>query len=94
MTKVINLKEKREQIAENNFMGFMQELLAAGKMINPSGPYNWVADKLEEASKWGKKDWEFIFKREMSFQELRSIQKAFADMTQAIRTEMEKVNNE
>jgi len=70
---------------KRNVNDFTSELLEMGKIANPSNPYDWVADKMEDMSKWNKKDWEFLFKKELSFNDIRGAQTTFENIAKEIR---------
>ena len=89
---MINFDKMYEEVTDlntfkykRNVNDFTSELLEMGKIANPANPYDWVADKMEDMSKWNKKDWEFLFKKELSFNDIRSAQTTFEKIAQEIR---------
>ena len=55
LEKVINLADFENKQIQNNVTEFTDFLISTGKMLNPSNPYEWVADKMEDMSRWNKK---------------------------------------
>ena len=85
LEKVINLADFENKQIQNNVTEFADSLISTGKMLNPSNPYEWVADKMEDMSKWNKKDWESLYKRNMTFKEVRDAQITFENIAKKIR---------
>ena len=85
LEKVINLADFENKQIQNNVTEFADFLISTGKMLNPSNPYEWVADKMEDMSKWNKKDWESLYKRDMTFKEVRDAQITFENIAKKIR---------
>lgn len=81
---IANLEQKRIEKFRANVSEFAQDLLEIGQIANPSNPYQYVAEMLETMSEWNKKDWECIFKRELTFQEIRSAQVTFKELSKTI----------
>lgn len=70
---------------KKNVDEFTNDLLEIGKQVNPSNPYDWVADKFYDMSKWNKKDWEYLFKKELNFKDIRDAQTTFELMSKKVR---------
>ena len=85
LEKVINLADFENKQIQNNVTEFADFLISTGKMLNPSNPYEWVADKMGNMSRWNKKDWESLYKRDMTFKEVRDAQITFENIAKKIR---------
>ena len=85
LEEVVSLDKFKKEKYLDNVNDFSNSLLEMGKVANPSNPYDWVADRMEDMSNWNKKDWEFIFKHELSFKDIRDVQTTFEEMSKRIR---------
>lgn len=83
--KVINLSDFKDEQIRNNIHDFTSSLLDIAKRVCPENPYSLLADKFEDVSNWNKKDWEFLFKRPLSFKDIRDAQITFEKIAQSVR---------
>lgn len=83
--KVINLSDFKDEQIRNNIHDFTSSLLDIAKRVCPENPYSLLADKFEDMSNWNKKDWEFLFKRPLSFKDIRDAQITFEKIAQSVR---------
>ena len=82
---VVSLKDFKDNKIMSNLKDFADSLIQMGNVANPSNPFSWVAEKLEDMSHWNQKDWEILFKRPLNFEELRGAQTTFEEMSKRVK---------
>ena len=84
LEKVINISDFENKQIQDGINEFTNFLISTGKMLRPSNPYEWVAEKMYDMSKWTKKDWENLYKKEMTFKEVRDAQVTFENIAKKV----------
>lgn len=87
---IVSMQDYKDKKIQQNIEDLCNSLLEVASEINPENPYELVAERFEEMSKWGKKDWEQLFKRKLEFSELRDGQLAMERLAKRIREIAEK----